>query len=84
MGASVDVPVGDRGLPWYAVGAAVKIPGVIAVNLAGEIVVEVAIASATGLHGVALHLVEFHGSPWNVRRNPWMIRGCRCSVRGCA
>ena len=62
--------MGDRGLPWYAVGAAVEIAVQIAVNLAVEIVVEIAMASATGLHGVALLDAAFRGSPWNVRGNP--------------
>ena len=39
-GTFVDIAVGDRGLPWYAVGAAVEIAVEIAVDLAVEIVVE--------------------------------------------
>ena len=83
VGASVGVSVGDRGLLWYAVGAAVDIAVEIAVDLAVEIVVEIAMASATGLHGVELLAAAFRGSPWNVRGNPWKVRGCAWSVRGC-
>ena len=40
VGASVDVSVGDRGLPWCAVGAAVEFAVEIAVDLAMEIALE--------------------------------------------
>ena len=55
VGASVNVYVGHRGLPWYAMGAAAEI--------AVESVVEIAMASAMGLHGVPLLAAAFRGSP---------------------
>ena len=71
VGAAVDAAVGDRGLPWYVVGAAL------------EIAVEITMASAMGLHGVPLLAAAFSGSPWNVRGSPWKVRDSPWSVRGC-
>ena len=44
-------------------------------GLAVEIAVEIAMASAIGLHGVPRHTAAFRGSPWNARGSPWSIRG---------
>ena len=74
VGASMDLFVGDRGLPWYAMGAAV--------DLAVKIAAEVAMASAMGLHGVPLLATAFRGSPWNVRGSPWNVRGSPWKVHG--
>ena len=52
-------------------------------DLAVEIAVEIAMASAMGLHGVPLLAAAFRGSPWNVRGSPWSVRGSPWSVRGC-
>ena len=38
--------------------------------------VEIAVASAMGLHGVLLLAAAFRGSPWNARGSPWSVRGC--------
>ena len=54
-------------LPWVAV----------------EIAVEIAMASAMGLHGVPLLAAAFRGSPWNVRGSPCSVRGSMWSVRDC-
>ena len=91
VGASADVSVGDRGLPWYAVDAAVEIavgPAAeiaveIAVGLAVGVAVEIAMASAIGLHSVPLLNAAFRGSTWNIRGSPWKVRGSPWSVRGC-
>ena len=56
--ALVEVPVGDRGFPWYVVDAAV------------DIAVDAAVARATRLHGVAVPTAAFGGNPWNVRGIP--------------
>ena len=71
VGAYVNDSVDHRGLPWYAVGAAV------------EIAVEIAMDSAMGLHGAPLLGAAFRGSPWKVRGSPWRVRGSPWSVRGC-
>ena len=60
VGASADVSVGDDG---FAVDAAVG----IAVHSG----VDIAMASAIGLHGVTLLATTFRRSPWNVRGCSW-------------
>ena len=44
--------------------------------------VEIAMASAMGLHGVPRYAAAFRGSPWNARGSPWSVRGSPWSVRG--
>ena len=45
-----------------------------------ETAVEMAMASALGLHGVPLVAAAFCGSPWKVRGRPWSVRGCPCNA----
>ena len=59
VGASVNVSVGHRGLPWYAVGAAVKIAMEIVVDPAMEITV----ALPWLCHGPPRCSATCHGSP---------------------
>ena len=68
VGVAVDVSVGGRGLPWFAVGASINIA------------VKNAMASATGLQGVQLLAMALRGSPWSVRRSPWNVRRCPCNM----
>ena len=62
VGASVDVYVADRGLPWHIVGAAV--------DLAVDISANGSMASCMGLHGVTRFPTQLRRSPWNVRGKP--------------
>ena len=55
----------------------------IAVDLAVDIIGEIAMTSATGLYRVALFAAVFRGSPWNVRGNLSKVHGSPWSVRGC-
>ena len=67
MGDYADVSMGDHGLPWFAVGAAVE--------LAVELAVKIALASAVRLHGVPLLAAAFRGSPWKVCGSSWSVCG---------
>ena len=65
---------GHRGLPWYAMGAVA--------DIAVEIAVEIAMASAIGLLGVPLLAVAFHGSWCNLSGSPSRARDNLWSVIG--
>ena len=82
MVSSVDVSVGDRGLPWYTVNAFVDIDGKIFVDLVVEVAVESSLACALSLLGVTLLAAEFREREWNVRESPWKAHGCPWSVLG--
>ena len=54
----------------------------IAVELAVELVGEIAMASPMGLHGVPRHSVKAHGMPVEARGRSAVARGVSAVVRG--
>ena len=70
-----------RGWPRLAVGAAVEF-SVITVDVAMEIAVACAMASAMGLCDVPLLAAAFCGSLWSFRGSPWKVHGSPWNIRG--
>ena len=71
VGASVEFSVGERGLPWYALGTGVDHDVDLAVDLAVKIAVEIAMTRA-----MDLHMVGLHGVPLLAVECPWKPVEC--------